>query len=101
MKIDTQRDQEKVVFVLEGDLDVYATPILQEAVEKAADESVKEVVIDMGRVKYIDSSGLGTLVGILKSTKKNGAMLHLRRLQPDVRKIFELTRLIRFFDILD
>lgn len=97
MEVRTQREGSAIVFVVEGDLDVYATPILQSTVEGAIAPEIREVVIDLAAVRYIDSSGLGALVGLLKRLKRDGVELRLRSLHPDVRKIFDLTRLTRFF----
>ncbi len=53
----------------------------------------KCVVLDFTGVHYLDSSGLGMIVGLLLSAKKSGCKLKLVNLSPRVREIFTLTRL--------
>lgn len=59
------------------------------------------IVVDMDKAEYVDSSFLGALVaGLKRATMKNGD-LKLVHLQPAVRSMFDLTRLYRIFDIFD
>jgi anti-sigma B factor antagonist len=58
------------------------------------DGSVK-LLVDLGSVGYIDSSGMGALVATLKHARTAGGDLRLCALQDDVRAIFEMTRLIK------
>lgn len=59
------------------------------------------IIIDFSNTKFIDSIGLGALVSILKLTTQNDMKIVLCSLSPQVRQIFELTRLYRLFDIFD
>ena len=51
--------------------------------------------MDLTRVAYVDSSGLGALVAAMKQARAAGGNLKLCSLQEDVRSIFEMTRLIK------
>ncbi len=53
----------------------------------------KEVVLDFTGITYLDSSGLGMIVGLLLAAKRSGCQLKLVNLTPRVREIFTLTRL--------
>ena len=57
------------------------------------------LIINFTNTKFIDSMGLGSLVSILKSTTQNDVKLTLCALTPQVKEIFELTRLYRLFEI--
>ena len=59
------------------------------------------IVIDFTNTKFIDSIGLGALVSILKATTQHDMKVVLCALSPQVRQIFELTRLYRLFDIFE
>lgn len=57
------------------------------------------LIINFTNTKFIDSMGLGSLVSILKSTTQSNIKLTLCALTPQVKEIFELTRLYRLFEI--
>jgi len=59
----------------------------------------KGLIINFTNTKFIDSMGLGSLVSILKSTTQSNMKLTLCALTPQVKEIFELTRLYRLFEI--
>jgi anti-anti-sigma factor len=55
-------------------------------------------IIDLSNVEFIDSTFLGVIVGTLKKAVKSGGDLKLIGFQPNVRSMFELTRLFRVFE---
>lgn len=85
------------ILELSGRFDAYEVP----AVVKWFDEhpQVKNVVVHLGGVGFIDSSGLSTLVKGLKRCRQNGGEMSLSNLQQAVLIIFELTRLDKAFNI--
>ncbi len=60
-----------------------------------------KVVFDMSHVRFVDSTGLGTMVSFLKRLKAEGGDLKLYGLSPSVRKLFELVRVDKIIDIYD
>ena len=58
-----------------------------------------QIVVNLGKVSYLDASGLSTLVQGLNRSREMNGNLRLCNLQSPVRMIFELTRLDRVFDI--
>lgn len=87
-------------FLLEGELDVHNVKNLKSAVsESLVDSDGWTYILDMDKVTYLDSSGLGMLVYIKKEvTHSNGALKIINVLAP-VFNVFKLTRLDEFFDI--
>lgn len=59
----------------------------------------KRFIIDTSKLKYIDSSGLGVLIGIQKRAVSNNGEVIIRGLNGDVKELFELTRLTKVFGI--
>ena len=57
------------------------------------------LVIDMGNVTFLDSSGLGALVAVWRSLSSRDGEMKLCRIGPSVRTVFELTRIHRVFEI--
>jgi len=64
-------------------------------------EGKKKIVLDMADVKYIDSSGLGTLVAAHVSAKTQGASVRLCNLGKKFHEVMQLTKLLTVFDVYD
>ncbi len=62
---------------------------------------LRNVVVDLGGVEFLDSAGLGTLIALLKRVSERGGDLKIARLQKKARMVFEITRAYKVFDILD
>jgi anti-anti-sigma factor len=77
----------------QGDLDMAAAEQMKRTLTKLLDDGNKKLLIDLGKVGYVDSSGMGALVASLKQARTAGGDLRLCALQDDVRAIFEMTRL--------
>lgn len=84
---------------IEGEVDVYTSIDLKKELTKLVESDQKNIIIDLENVNYMDSSGLGVLVALLKELKKIGGELKLISLPVSVKKIFDLTRLTKFFNI--
>lgn len=63
------------------------------------DSAEKSIVLNLAGVEFIDSSGLGLLVSLLKHAREHDATLNLCNLTPQVKSLFELTRMTRIFSI--
>ena len=84
---------------IEGEVDVYTSIDLKKELTRLIEANQNKIIIDLENVNYMDSSGLGVLVALLKELKKNGGDLKLISLPVSVKKIFDLTRLTKFFNI--
>jgi len=82
------------------ELTAHEAPDFQASVAEMLPEN-GQAVLDMGQVTFIDSSGLGVLVGLNRQLIRNGGELRLAALTRAVATVFELTRLHRFFEIYD
>ena len=82
------------VFQVNGEINISTSPELKKQFEK---QPLKKVVVDLEKVNYIDSSGLATLVEILKKTKSQGGSLGLSGLSDKVKSLFEITKLDKLF----
>jgi anti-sigma B factor antagonist len=87
-----------VVTVLEDRIDAAAAIAFKEAMRNATDGGAGPVILDLGGVDFIDSSGLGSIVAVMKHL--GGARrLHLAGLLPNVDRVFRLTRMDSIFPI--
>lgn len=95
-----EKDGVKVCFA-EGDIDINTSPQVKKAFDKLAQSKSGKVLINLQKVAYIDSSGLATLVEILKNFKNFGGKLRLCNLSNKVKSLFEITKLEKLFEIMD
>jgi anti-sigma B factor antagonist len=100
VQIQMERKENVVVCSIEGDLDAGNFNELVDALNTEIGGGAPRVVLSLVRMDYIDSSGLGALVKVLKKSRLAGGDTKLTGLKPEVRKVFELTRLDKIFDIL-
>jgi anti-sigma B factor antagonist len=63
--------------------------------------SSKKIVLDLSDVSYIDSGGLGTLVGVYSSARASGADIKLAGLGQRVRDVLQITKLVTVFEVYD
>lgn len=86
--------------VLDGRIDVVrASQVRQEAISCAA-ESQNNLVLDLQGVTFIDSSGLGAIVGTFQAIRQAGGSLYLYGIQPSVQMVIELVGLDQVLPIL-
>lgn len=84
-----------------GEIDVFTSPSLREELYGMIDDGASTIVIDCSQMDFIDSSGLGVLVGALKRIRERGGDFELLGLNPSTRKVFEITGLTKLFTIRD
>jgi anti-sigma B factor antagonist len=73
--------------------------ILREIVRDLAEKGARAIVLNLGEVQYIDSSGVGELVKAHTTIRNQGGQLKLANLNKRVHDLLELTRLSAVFDI--
>lgn len=73
--------------------------LLREEVKKAVTDGQKKIVLNLGEVNYIDSSGLGTLVSLHTTAQNAGATIKLANLTKRVGDLLQVTKLLTVFDV--
>lgn len=87
------------VLAVGGEIDVYTAPKLRDAITDLVTAGVYEIVVDMSAVEFLDSTGLGVLVGGLKKVRGHDGSLQLVCHQERLLKIFRITGLAKVFTI--
>jgi anti-sigma B factor antagonist len=85
--------------VLDGELDMATAPDLTHCFHLLVDEGQVRVVADLSRLEFVDSTGLGALVGGLKRLREHGGDLALKDPKPMVTKLLALTGLDKVFTV--
>jgi anti-sigma B factor antagonist len=90
------------VLAVSGEVDVATVPRLREQLHGLVAQGSNKIVVDLDGVDFLDSTGLGVLVGALKRVRgAEGGELHLVCTQPRIRKVFEVTGLTKVFSLFD
>ncbi len=92
---------EGYVVELNGEIDVYTSPKVKDAISELIDQGHYNLVINLEKVRYIDSTGLGVLIGGLKRVREHGGSVNLVCTNPQIKKIFDITGLVKIFGIFD
>ena len=94
-------DQKNNVWVcrMNGEIDINTAPQIKKVFDKILSEKREKILINFKEVSYIDSSGLATLVEMLKNIRSYGGKLKLSNLSTKIRSLFEITKLEKLFDI--
>jgi anti-sigma B factor antagonist len=80
-----------------GEVDIYTSSLLRERLVELVEAGARQVVVDLSGVDFLDSSGLGVLVGALKRLRTAGGDLGLVCTSEKLLKIFRITALDRVF----
>ncbi len=104
MKVEIVTEKSSVGFILKlkGDVDMNSSSNVRSAlgdVFRQSPKGTKALFIDLSQVRYMDSSGIATLVEAMQTCMKQGERLRLVDLSPAVRDVFELARLASVFEI--
>ncbi|MGQ9525224.1 MAG: STAS domain-containing protein [Armatimonadota bacterium] len=100
LKIDVREVGDVVILDLTGELDTYSCSSLRSAIVNLVDHGKLNILLNLAGVEYIDSQGLGTLVGGLKRTTEHGGQLKLVNANSQIQKVLNITGLVRVFEHL-
>ena len=101
MDITTTKQNEVTILALKGKMDLSNAGILKAEVKSLLDGQQKQIHLNMSEVDFINSSGLGSLVSIMKEIRVFKGRLTLSNLAPYVNEIFEITQLSHVFEIYE
>jgi anti-sigma B factor antagonist len=99
LDLETSTQGNSSVVTLRGEIDVYTAPRLRQALIDLVEGGATDIVVDMAKVDFLDSTGLGVLVGGLKRVKSKEGELRLVVTQDRIMKIFDITGLSKVFPI--
>lgn len=100
LSIDVSTREASTVITLAGDIDIHTAPALREQLASLP-SAVRIVVVDLSAVEFLDSSGVGALVGAAAALREAGGSLRLACPPPRVQKVFRISRLAEVIPIFD
>ena len=83
------------LLTLDGRLNMVSAPRLRSAIEESVAAERSRIVVDLGQVTFMDSSGLGALIAGLKTARQASGDLRITGLTPQVETVMRLTNLDR------
>jgi anti-sigma B factor antagonist len=99
LSLSTRSVGDHTIVVVGGEIDVYTAPKLREQLIDLVAAGSYHIVVDMENVEFLDSTGLGVLVGGLKRVRAHDGSLRLVCTQERILKIFRITGLTKVFPI--
>lgn len=100
MKIDFVKKESVVILSIDGSLDASVADQFKSVFENYAKEN-SNFVLDMRKVSFIDSTGLGKIVSALRTVSEKKGDLKIAGISDEVMMVFQITRAFRIFDIYD
>ena len=94
LDITIRRERGVVIAAVTGGVDIFTVALLRECLFELAD-SGRTLIVDLNRVTFIDSAGLGALVGAARRAAAHGTSLHVVCARSQIRQLFHLTGLDR------
>lgn len=102
MQITARRIDKITIFDVTGDIDFANSPeVRQSLLHEIRESRIPRVVMNLSQVRYIDSSGVASLVEGLKASRDLGSRFILFGLSTSAREVLQLSRLVKVFEIYD
>lgn len=86
---------------LGGEIDLHTSPELKKKLTEVAQKKPSRVILNFAQVRYIDSSGLATIIDLFQKLKIYGGKLGLAGMNVSVKSVFEVARLNQVFSIYE
>lgn len=99
LEVSVRSKDDIMIVEIVGEVDLYSSPNLRSELLDLTKSETPKILLDLSQVRYMDSSGVATLVEALQQTGKYGGALKLANLRDAVKDVFELSRLDKVFDI--
>lgn len=99
IKIEIKDNNDLKILAVHGDVDVYTSPKVKETINNLIEQEFYKIVVNLENVRYVDSTGLGVLIGALKRLREHNGNIVLVCTNPQIKKIFTITGLIKIFNI--
>lgn len=97
LEVSTRDVGDHTVVKLKGEVDIYTAPSLRETIVDSVEKGKYKIAVDLDDVDFLDSTGLGVLVGGLKRVKQHDGELGIICNQEKILRIFKITGLTKIF----
>ncbi|MEC0093258.1 STAS domain-containing protein [Paenibacillus macquariensis] len=93
----TESTDGTITVVLSGELDLSVAPEFRLMMKPIVEDSNHDLIINLKNLKYIDSTGIGILLSILKARHGMGSQFLVEDVPSQIQKLFDMTGISKFF----
>jgi anti-sigma B factor antagonist len=97
--VQTTPDGTAQLFTLHGSLDIATSPSVRAALLEAAEGGQHDVIVDLTNLEFLDSTGLGALIGAHKRSKEHGGRVRLVAQEGQILRLLRITGLLGVFAV--
>jgi anti-sigma B factor antagonist len=97
--VSTARNGHVQLFALSGSLDIATSPSLRAALLEAAEHGHHDIVVDLSRLEFVDSTGLGALIGAHKRATEKSGSIRLVAIEGQILRLLRITGLLGVFAV--
>lgn len=101
LQVDVRCTPDRVIVALEGELDMASAPLLQSTLEDRALASLPLLVLDLGQLQFIDSTGLRVVLAVRKLCAQRGQQLAVTRGSAQVERLLSVTGVAEHLRVID
>lgn len=105
MQITTKTDNHTLIATLSGELDHHSAENIRSKIElDYSRNNSKNLILDFSNVSFMDSSGIGMIIGRYKNVKIHGGEMYICAINPAVKKLFDISaldKIVKVFDTLE
>lgn len=97
MEIEVEEKEGYNIVAPVGELDIYTVPLFRKVINKLENDRKHDLILDLSRLTFIDSSGLGSLIEVWQRAQTSGATVAYVVSNPRILKVFKLVELHKVF----
>jgi anti-sigma B factor antagonist len=97
--VDRRVEKDLTIVKISGEIDVFTSPRLREMLLEIIEDGGLHLVVDLGEVTFLDSTGLGVLVGIYHRLRARDGSMTFMGVNDRVRRVFHVTQLTKIFTL--
>lgn len=102
MEIVFRAENNTLIVVIDGEIDHHTSVEARQRIDKEIDKNlIKNVIFDFHKVKFMDSSGVGVMIGRYKKLQKIGGNVGIVNLSPQIMRVFEISGLFKIIPYYD
>lgn len=100
MDVRFKRDGAALITMIEGEIDHHTSRILKDRIDsKFIIEPVKDMIMDLSRVTFMDSAGIGLIMGRMKKVSSVGGKMIIRKPRPEILKVLRMSNIVNLIKI--